>query len=446
MKRVAIVGADFVPSTLPPALRLRFFVSHLREFGWEPTVIATDPRHYTCPLDSEIDRLLPEGIRVIRTQALPRKLTRLVGLGDLGARSMGYHWRVLRQLCDCGEVDLVLIPVPAFMPMVLGRLAHDRFGIPYVIDYIDPWISDYYWSVPRAQRPPKWKAAYAMARMLEPYALRCVAHVVGVSRGTTDLVRQRYPWLNETDATEIPYGGETGDWDYIRSHPRLNQIFDRNDGGLHFASVGAYTEAMRPVLAALFLGVRKARAEGSQLARLKLHFVGTSYSTGQACVTPIACEHGVEDVVDEHPHRVSYLDALQILSDAHALLVIGSSEAHYSASKIFPYILARKPLLTIFHRDSGVIRVMESTQAGSVISFSAEHPVEKKTDEIALHLRALAALRPGSEPATRWAAFEAYTTRAMTARLAGVFDRVLARQFAGEKEGTLLAYSGDVRQ
>ena len=446
MKRVAIVGADFAPSTLPPALRLRFFVSHLREFGWEPTVITTDPRHYTGPLDPEMERLLPEGMRVIRTQALPRKLTRLVGLGDLGARSMGYHWRVLRELCSRGEVDLVLIPVPAFMPMVLGRLVHDRFKIPYVIDYIDPWISDYYWSVPRAQRPPKWRAAYAMARMLEPYALRRVAHVVGVSRGTTDLVRQRYPWLTETDATEIPYGGETEDWDYIRSHPRRNQVFDRNDGGLHFASVGAYTEAMRPVLAALFAGVRKACAEGSQLGRLKLHFVGTSYSTGRPCVTPIAREHGVEELVDEHPHRVSYLDALQLLSDAHALLVIGSSEPHYSASKIFPYILARKPLLTIFHRDSSVIGIVENTQAGAVVSFSPEHPVEKKTDEMVLHLRALAALRPGYEPPTRWQAFEAYTTRAMTARLAGVFDRVVARQFAGEREGTLLAYSGDVRQ
>jgi len=446
MKRVAIVGADFAPSTLPPALRLRFFVSHLREFGWEPTVITTDPRHYTCPLDPEIERLLPESIRVIRTQALPRRLTRLVGLGDLGARSMAYHWRVLRDLCDCGEVDLVFIPVPAFTPMVLGRLVHERFGIPYVIDYIDPWISDYYWSVPRAQRPPKWRAAYAAARLLEPYALRQVAHVVGVSRGTTDLVRQRYPWLGEADATEIPYGGETGDWEYIRSHPRPNHLFDRSDGGLHFASVGAYTEAMRPVLAALFAGVRKARAEDPQLARLRLHFVGTSYSTGRPCVTPIAREQGIEDVVDEHPHRVSYLDALQILSDAHALLVIGSSEPHYTASKIFPYILARKPLLTVFHCDSSVIRIMESTQAGSVISFSAEHPVEKKIDEIALRLRELAALSPGYVPRTRWQAFEAYTTRAMTARLADAFDRVLARQFAAESEGTSFAYSGEARR
>ena len=118
MKRVALIGADFAPSSLPPALRLRFFVSHLREFGWEPTVITTDSRHYDCPLDPEIECLLPEGVRVIRTPALPRSLTRLVGLGDLGARSMAYHWRVLRDLCRGGEVDLVFISVPAVLSVV----------------------------------------------------------------------------------------------------------------------------------------------------------------------------------------------------------------------------------------------------------------------------------------------------------------------------------------
>jgi hypothetical protein len=446
VKRVAIVGADFAPSSLPPALRLRFFVSHLREFGWEPTVITTDPRHYDCALDPEIERLLPDQARIIRTPALPRSLTRLVGLGDLGARSMGYHWRVLRDLCHRGEVDLVFIPVPAYMPMVLGRLAHDRFGIPYVIDYIDPWGSDYYWRVPRAQRPPKWLAAYAMARLLEPYTLRRVAHVVGVSQGTIETVCRRYPWLAEADTSEIPYGAEAGDWQYVRSHPRPNQVFDAADGRLHFASVGAYTEAMRPVLGAFFAGVRKARAEDPALASLRLHFVGTSYSTGRSCVAPIARAEGIEDLVEEHPQRVPYLDALQLLADAHALLVIGSAEPHYTASKIFPYILARKPLLTIFHRDSSVIDIVESTQAGRVVSFSADDPLQEKISEIAQRLRELAALPPGHEPRTRWQALEAYTTRAMTARLAQVFDKVLARHSPAGNEGTSLAYSAEARR
>lgn len=42
MKRVAIVAPDFVPSSLPPALRIRFFVRHLPEYGWDPIKVTLE--------------------------------------------------------------------------------------------------------------------------------------------------------------------------------------------------------------------------------------------------------------------------------------------------------------------------------------------------------------------------------------------------------------------
>ena len=446
MKRVAIVGADFAPSSLPPALRIRFFATHLREFGWEPIVITTDPRHYETALDPEIEALLPEGLRVIRTRAFSRRWARLVGIGDLGLRSLWQHWRVLRDLCRRGEVDLLFLSVPPYASMVLGRLIHDEFGVPYVIDYIDPWATDYYWNVPRSQRPPKWALAYAMARVLEPFATRHVAHITGVSRGTTDMVRSRYPWLSASDATEMPYGGETGDWEYICRHPRHNRIFDPSDRLLHVCSVGAYTEAMRPVLSAFFAAIRCARtADAAVLARLRLHFVGTNYSGGIPCVLAIAKEQGVADLVQEHPRRVPYLDALQLLSDAHGLLVIGSMEPHYTASKIFPYILSRKPLLTIFHEDSSVIRILQETGAGKMVTFDTQQSLEKKIEELAFRVRELVLLPSGYRPDTRWDGFEAYTTRAMTARLAAVFDEVLRRAPLQSDKRASVAYCSNAK-
>jgi hypothetical protein len=426
---VAIVGADFAPSSLPPALRIRFFSTHLPEFGWKPIVITTDPRYYETTLDAEMDRLVPDSVEVIRTPALPRRWTRLIGVGDLGMRSLWQHWHILRQLCRERPVDVVFIPVPPYVPMVLGRLSHDCFGIPYVVDYIDPWISDYYWKLPHSQRPPKWALAYGLARLLEPYAVRYVAHIIGVSKGTTDDVRARYSWLKESDATEIPYGGETEDWEYIRRHPRRNCIFDPDDGLLHVCSVGAYTEAMRPVLQAIFAAVRLGRERRPALFdRMRLHFVGTLYGSSDGNggpVLPIAQKAGIADLVEEEPRRVAYLDALQMLSEAHALLVVGSEEPHYTASKIFPYILARKPLLTVFHEESTVVRIVQETRASSLVCFGPRCPLaESKIEEIACRLEEMLSLPHGYQPATCWEAFGAYTTRAMTARLAKVFDHV----------------------
>ena len=57
-----------------------------------------------------------------------------------------------------------------------------------------------------------------------------------------------------------------------------------------------------------------------------------------------------------------------------------------------------------------------------------------------------AALDPGYELRTCWQAFGAHTTRAMTARLAEVLDKVLAQAPLASSEGTSLLYSANARQ
>ena len=112
----------------------------------------------------------------------------------------------------------------------------------------------------------------------------------------------------------------------------------------------------------------------------------------------IAQEAGVAELVDEQPSRLPYLSALQVLSDATGLLVIGSEEPHYTASKIFPYILARKPLLTIFHKDSSIAKIMEATRSGKLVTFSAKEPLVDKVEHVSRCLEELLMLPPNYHP------------------------------------------------
>ncbi|GIW56725.1 MAG: hypothetical protein KatS3mg082_3129 [Nitrospiraceae bacterium] len=433
MRRVLILGSDFLPSTYPPALRIRNFVRYLPEFGWQPTVLTVDPRHYEWRVDLTMSDLMPLGVEVVRTPALPVRLTRKVGIGDLGIRSLWPHWREVSRLCADGRVDLVFIPVPPYVPMVLGRLAHTGFGVPYVVDYIDPWVTDYYFKLPRKQRPPKWALAYAVSRLLEPVALRRVAHLTGVSRGTTDLVKSRYPWLADVGATEIPYGGEPSDFELLRRRPRRNVVFDPSDGRLHLTSVGRGGPDLVPALTALLRGLRLVIERSPDIsARVRVHFVGTTYAVnsrgaGPYQVLPLARRMGVDGWVHEHPQRIPYLDALQIMLDSHALLALGSEEGYYTASKIFPYVLSRRPVLAVFHEASSVVDILRESGAGEVVTFRAGNSPEEKAEEIAARLERLLRLPPDYEPPTRWEAFEAYTARAMTARLAEAFEQALRR-------------------
>jgi hypothetical protein len=426
LKRVLIVGADFAPSSYPPALRIRYFARHLKEFGWEPVILTTDPRYYETAIDDENQKLLPADLEVIRTQAIPAALTRRLHFGDLGLRSLWHHWRAINRICRERRVDLIFVPIPPYPSIVLGRLAHARFGIPYVIDYIDPYVTEYYWKLPRSQRPPKHALAYYTARVVEPFALKHVAAVVGVDTSYTADLFERYPWL-KVEATGIPYGGEPADFDYLRQHPRANPLFDPHDGLLHVSYVGRGGPDMLPTLRAVFEAVVVGAKRWPDLfGRLRMHFVGTTYAHGaqvQYQVLPLAQELGLEQVVDEHPERVAYLTAIEIMLDSHALLAVGSESQHYTASKIFPCILAARPLLAVFHENSSVVTILKETQASEVIEFGESRPVSATVEDVAGQLRNLLALPPDSRARTKWEVFERYTARAMTARLAAVFDK-----------------------
>jgi hypothetical protein len=444
MKRVLIIASDFVPSSLPPATRVRFFVKHLGDFGWEPVVLTVDPKHYEATVDPENQNLLEPDLDVVPTNAFSASWTRKIGIGDIGMRSLWQHWRELKRIHRRQPIDLIFIPVPPYVPMVLGRLARMRLGIPYVIDFIDPWVTDSYWQLPKSERPPKWRLADAMSRVIEPFALRRAAHITGVSSGTTETVLGRYPWANKIPAAAIPYGAAADDFVYARAHPRPNPIFDRDDGFFHMTYAGACPPAMRETIRALFRAVRQGVDRAPQrFERLRLHFVGTSYAAhavNQSSVLELARAAGIESIVDERPARVSYLESLQLMTDSQALFLVGSDAPHYTASKIFPYLLSGRPLLCIFHDESSVVSIVQEVGGAELVTFNPPSGPAMQTEQIT---EALDRILSGATAAkTDFVAFEKYSTRAMTEKLAESFDRAVGPGAQSPEAARARAFAG----
>ncbi len=227
----------------------------------------------------------------------------------------------------------------------------------------------------------------------------------------------------------IPYGAEADDFVYARAHPRSNSVFDRDDGLFHMTYAGACPPAMRESISALFGAVRLGLDRSPQtFERLRLHFVGTSYSaqTGtKQSVVELASTAGIAHLVDERPGRVSYLESLQLMSDSQALFLVGSDVPHYTASKIFPYLLSGRPLLAIFHEASSVGSILREIGGAEVVTFNQTSGPANQLEKIAL---ALSQIIAGATKTRRdWEALEKYTTRAMTEKLAQSFDRVVGR-------------------
>ena len=167
-------------------------------------------------------------------------------------------------------------------------------------------------------------------------------------------------------------------------------------------------------------------------ARLKVHFVGTGSSPDDPRghqVRPRAQQTGVDDMVDEHPQRIGYVDALNHLTRSDAVLVLGSTEAHYTPSKVFQAMLSRRPVFAMLHKDSTAVDMIRSMRAGSVVTLTAT--ALPGAGEVAGALRALMADTSHDADTVDRTAFDAYSARGSTRALAAALDLACERAEAG---------------
>jgi len=85
---------------------------------------------------------------------------------------------------------------------------------------------------------------------------------------------------------------------------------------------------------------------------------------------PLAKKFRLADIVHEQTDRVPYSTALKCLLDAHALIATGSNDATYNASKLLPYILAERPFLAVFHKDSPASQLLRTVGGATHVEFA----------------------------------------------------------------------------
>jgi hypothetical protein len=309
----------------------------------------------------------------------------------------------------------------------LGRLLFQSHGIPYGIDYIDPWVS--YWPGFKMPFSRAW-ASHQLSRVLEPWSVKDAALITGVAPGYYEGMLQRNPDVaRRAVAAAMPYGGSERDFEFMRTSPRPTFLWNGGDGLFHLIYAGALLPAGIGVLEVFLGALAHLRGVSPETARrLRVHFVGTGRSPTDKQghqVLPRARTAGVEDLVTEHPHRIGYVDTLNHLVQASAVLVLGSTERHYTPSKLFLAVLSRRPVLAVLHEASTAVDLLAGARAGRTIVLP-----EGSTPDPALIAGELQALveRPTYDPnAVDWSAFEAYSARNSARLLAAALDRTCAR-------------------
>lgn len=424
-RRLALVSGHFPPSNLVGAQRARLWSRYLPEFGWEPVVVTGDPAQYEERPDPDLERLVAPGLKVVHAKTLSTRPVRLVG--DIGIRSFWGCYRALSQMAKAREIDFVMVTIPSNYLAPVGRLVHLRHGLPFGIDYQDPWVNR--WTGEEKPFSRGW-ASNKLAEILEPWSVRDAALITGMAPGYVAGMLERNPRVaTQAELAYMPMGTAPEDYALVRSLGRAPFLFDAGDGRFHMIYAGALLPAGFVVLDRFLAGLRTLRELAPQVAaRLVVHFVGTGSSPDDPQghrVMPRARAAGVEEMVDEHPHRIGYVDTLNHLMRSNAVLVLGSTEPHYTPSKVFQAMLSERPVFAVLHRDSTAVAMIRSAHVGEVLTLTeGELP---SADSVATSLLGFIE-RPAHEAGSvDRSVFEGHSARESTRLFAEALDRACSR-------------------
>ena len=370
MKRLLIISPYFPPSNAADMQRVRMSLPYFKDFGWEPEIVIVDEKYSDIVKDDLLIQSVPVDIKIHRVKALSKKFTSRFGLGSLALRSYWYYRQKVSALLKKEKFDLIYFSTTQFPLCVLGAYWKKRFNIPYVIDMQDPWHSNYYQGKPKNQQPKKYWFSYRLNKYLEPVAMKQVDGLISVSGHYIEDLKNRYLELKNKPSAVITFGFFKPDLK-IASANKSNFNSLLKAGFKNIVYVGRGGLDMHKAIAPVFEALKKGLiAEPDLFGKLKFYFIGTSYAPAGkeiATIMPLAMQYGVEGNVVEITSRISYYHTLLTLQQADALFIPGSDDPKYTASKIYPYLLAEKPLLAIFNKNSSAMSILNKCAANAKV-------------------------------------------------------------------------------
>lgn len=423
---VVIVSPYFPPSNLAGVHRARHLAKHLPTYGWRPIVLCVDEKYHEGPVAAGFEKFVPDTVEVVKVSAFPTNLSRSVGLGEISLRAWFQLRHTMFRLIKTRDAKAILVTGSPFYPMALAPSIKRRFEIPVLLDFQDPWVSS--WG---AEQPRLSKAGISntLASLLEPKAVRSADFITAISERQNEDMRQRYPDIPAERMAAIPIGGDPDDFRHpiAKQRPADDMLLDRSF--VNFSYIGTYWPRAEPTIRLLFKALRKLHIDRPDLsAKIRMNFIGTSYAPGesQPAVLPLAKAEGVDGLVREIPDRLSYLLALELMAASDVLLLIGSDEPHYSASKTFPILMSGKPYLALLHSESSARQILENAGGGKVFCFAGSKELAALEEPLSKAISMLTNSRDGIiSPDPR--AYEHFTADSIASQYAKILNGLTGR-------------------
>ena len=423
LKKLLIISPHFPPINAADMHRVRQSVWHFEDYGWKPTVVSVHEAYVEGVEEPLLLKSLPIGLKTIKVKAFLSKWTRKIGLGALALRSLYFYFKEVNTILKKESFNLIYFSTTQFPVLILGRYWKWKYKIPYIIDMQDPWHSSYYQDKPKSERPKKYWFSYHLNKILEPIAMNGCDGLISVSKAYIVELQKRYPNLLNKPSSVITFGAFEKDMELAKTDTSERYLQDKNLKNILYVGRGGFD--MQSAITLIFQAFKSGLTENPEIySQFRFVFIGTSYAPkgqGKKTIEPIAERIGLVNYVEEYTDRVPYYEGLSLLQKADLLFIPGSDDPAYTASKLYPYILSNKPMVSIFHTSSSAINILRETKSGVVCTLNEEiEDIYKKFDSL---LKSVNENTFHSQ--TEWNAFEKYGAREMTKRQVDLFNLVV---------------------
>lgn len=411
--RVLMIAFHYPPAYGSGVQRSLAFTRHLRELGWDPTVLTVNPAAHEVSSDDRL-RDVPRDVRAVRAWGLD-SAQHLALFGRYFPASalpdrwvtwwIGAMWAGLR-LCRTQRPDLIFSTFPIATAHLIGRSLHRWTGVPWIAEFRDPMAQDDYPRDPRVWRSYK---------RVEEVTVQEADSLIFTTQGAVDYYRQRYPEVPADRFTIITNGYDEEVFSEVElarcARPRDERLVLVHSGLLY-----PWERDPRPFFEAL---VRLRKSGFWQRHPLKVVLRASGF---EEHYRRMLAEFDVGDLVELAP-RSSYRHSIAEMLDADGLLLFQAGNSNFQIpAKTYEYLRSGRPILAIVDPRGDTANLLRETGEGTIVPIS-------DPGEIATGLERFVEVVKVSRNASRKTPSDMakYSRIQGTRELARVFEEAVAR-------------------
>jgi len=379
-KKVLILTYYWPPAGGPGVQRFLKFCKYFNDFSWQPVIIS--PKNGSYPyLDESLEKEIPDYIEVVRTKtfepfALYNRLRGKKGkevsvamTGFKNSRSpiqklakyirgnyfipdarkgwVPYAVKAAGNIIKHNQIDAIITTGPPQSTHLAGLRLKEKFDLPWIADFRDPWTSVYY-----NRFFPRTEKTKRKDKKLEDKVLYSADAISVISPGLKE------EFINRAKRLEIIYNGYD------------EQDFKNVKAAIHKKFILAYVGNLKPnqnvktlwnVLAAMKKNI-------PDFARkFSLQITGLADTE----IKKDMKQAGISDLVQFLPF-VQHKEAIQRMTSANMLLfIIPESKGNrlILTGKIFEYLACKKPMLSIGPCDGDAAAILQSCGRKPMIDY-----------------------------------------------------------------------------